>query len=98
MSDWVPFWPRTAAVGGVAVDNLYVAELAICGLILATVVGMMLTFCIRYRRGSAASRADPMRQSWRLEIGWTAATLLAFLALFASFTFVYARGVVRVVV
>jgi len=82
MSEWVPFWPRTAAVGGVAVNHLYIAELALCTLILAMVVGMMATFCVRYRRGSAVSRAAPTQKSWGLEIGWTAGTLLAFLALF----------------
>ena len=38
---WVPFWPRTAALNGVVVNNLYIAELGVCGLIMAMVVGMM---------------------------------------------------------
>lgn len=82
MSAWVPFWPRTAAESGVAVNHIYLAELALCMVILLTVIGMMVTFCIRYRRGSSASRARLVQQAWGFEIGWTAGTLLAFLALF----------------
>jgi cytochrome c oxidase subunit II len=82
MSGWVPFWPRTAAVTGVVVNDLYIAELAVCFLILALVVGLMLTFCVRYRRGSGALRGGPAGKSWHWEIGWTAGSLVAFLFLF----------------
>ena len=46
---WVPFWPNTAALNAVVVNNLYIAELGVCGLIMVMVVGMMVTFCFRYR-------------------------------------------------
>jgi cytochrome c oxidase subunit II len=82
MYNWVPFWPHTAAVNGVVVNNLYIAELGVCGLILATVFGLMLGFCLRYRRGSTASRASPVQKTWHWEIGWTTATLVLFLVLF----------------
>jgi cytochrome c oxidase subunit 2 len=82
MDHWVPFWPRTAALNGVVVNNLYIAELGVCGLIMAMVVGMMVTFCVRYRRGSTASRAGRVEKTWHFEIGWTTATLVAFLVLF----------------
>ncbi|MBV8936769.1 MAG: cytochrome c oxidase subunit II, partial [Alphaproteobacteria bacterium] len=57
MHHWVPFWPRTAAINGYSVDTLYIAELALCGFILATVVALMFGFCVRYRAGNAVSRA-----------------------------------------
>ena len=82
MNHWIPFWPDTAAVNAVVVNNLYVAELALSGLIMVTVVAMMLTFCIRYRKGRAASRAGVLRETWRFEIAWTTATLGVFLLLF----------------
>lgn len=82
MSGWVPFWPRTAAVNAIAVNDLYIAELFLCFLILALVVGLVLSFSVRYRRGSAASRADPVKKTWHWEIGWTAGSLAIFLALF----------------
>jgi len=82
MYNWLPFWPRTAAVNAVVVNNLYIAELGLSGLIMATVVGMMLTFCIRYWRGSSASRANRVQKTWHFEIAWTIGTLAAFLVLF----------------
>src|SRR5262249_44832814 len=54
----------------------------VAALIVATVLAMMLTFCIRYRRGNDASRADRVRKTWHWEILWTAGTLGAFLVLF----------------
>ena len=82
MNSWIPFWPRSAAASADAVNLLFVAELAICLLILLLVFGLLLNFGIRYRRGSPASRAEVSRTAWHWEIGWTAASLAAFLALF----------------
>ncbi len=89
MYHWIPFWPRTAAVNAVVVNNLYIAELAVAALIMATVVAMMLTFCVRYHRGSSASRAGRAEKTWHFEIGWTTATLGAFLILFVWGASVY---------
>jgi cytochrome c oxidase subunit 2 len=89
VSHWVPFWPRTAAVNGVVVNDLYIAELCVCLLILALVVGLMLTFCVRYHRGSSASRADRVAKTWHWEIGWTTGSLVAFLALFVWGAVIY---------
>lgn len=82
MYHWLPFWPKTAAVQGVVVNNLFIAELALCGLIFFSVVGMMLTFGIRYRQGRAVSRGDRVQKTWHWEITWTVGTLIAFLVLF----------------
>lgn len=79
---WLPFWPNTAALQAVVVNNLYIAELSLCFLILFSVLGMMLTFSIRYRRGSTASRGDRVAKSWHWEITWTTGTLIGFLVLF----------------
>jgi cytochrome c oxidase subunit 2 len=79
MYHWIPFWPKTAAVNGEVVNALYIAELAVCGLILMTVVGLMFSFCLRYRARSAASRAGLTEKTWEWEIGWTTATLVLFL-------------------
>jgi heme/copper-type cytochrome/quinol oxidase subunit 2 len=69
MYGWLPFWPRTAAVNADVVNALFIAELAICVLIVLTVVGLMFRFCLVYRRGSSASRANPIAKSWEWEIG-----------------------------
>ena len=89
MYHWIPFWPRTAAVNGDVVNALYIAELAVCGLILMTVVGMMFGFCLRYRAGSTVSRANLTEKTWEWEIGWTTATLVLFLIGFVWGAVVY---------
>jgi cytochrome c oxidase subunit II len=89
MSHWIPFWPDTAAENAIVVNNLYIAELGVAGVIMATVIGMMLLFCIRYRSTSGASRANLAQKTWRFELGWTAATLGAFLILFVYGASVY---------
>ena len=82
MYHWIPFLPDTAAINAVVVNKLYTAELVLSALIIATVLAMMLTFCIRYRSGSGISRAGLTRETWRFEIAWTTATLGVFLGLF----------------
>ena len=82
MYRWIPFWPDTAAVNAIAVNNIYIAELALSGLITLTVVAMLLAFSVRYRRGSTASRANLVEKTWHFELGWTTATLGLFLILF----------------
>lgn len=82
MHGWLPFWPRSAALSAHIIDTINIAEFALIGLILLFVFGMMLVFCVRYREGSVAPRADPRAKSWRFEIGWTSATLAAFFVLF----------------
>ena len=90
MYHWIPFWPDTAAVSGVVVNNLYIAELALSALIMVTVLAMMLTFCVRYRNGGTASRANRLEKTWHFEIAWTVATLGVFLVIFVWGAQVYA--------
>ncbi len=74
-------WPDTASELAAQVDRLFIGLLVIAGAILLLVALLLLAFCIRYRRGSAAQRGDlPAFVKRDVEIGWTAATL--FLALF----------------
>ena len=82
MYHWIPFWPDTAAVNAVVVNNLYIAELGLSGLIMVSVVAMMLTFCVRYRKTATTSRANLISDTWHFEILWTVATLGVFLILF----------------
>ena len=82
MDQWLPFWPRDAAVTASRVDTLVIAELAIVAVILGLVFGLMIVFGLRYRRGSGADRSHLARKTWHWEIGWTAGSLAGFLALF----------------
>jgi len=82
MQDWLPFWPKNAALSASVIDTINIGEFALILLILCFVYGMMLVFCVKYRRGSARPRTEPGRKSWVWEIGWTSGTLAAFLVLF----------------
>jgi cytochrome c oxidase subunit II len=82
MFEWMPFWPATAAESGQVVNALFIAELVLSVVIVLTVAVLMLNFVVRYHHGSSASRAHRVHATWRYEIGWTSATLVAFLVLF----------------
>src|SRR3954451_19470224 len=82
MFAWMPLWPATAAESGQVVNALFVAELVLSVVIVLTVAALMLNFVVRYHHGSGASRAHRVRATWRYEIAWTSATLVAFLVLF----------------
>jgi cytochrome c oxidase subunit 2 len=74
-------WPPTASEQAARIDVLFIGLLVISGVILLLVAGLLLVFCTRYRRGSAAPRGRlPEFLRRDVEVGWTAATL--FLALF----------------
>ena len=66
MYHWVPFWPRTAAVSGEVVNTLFIAELGVCGLILLMVVGLMFSFCLRYRARQHRISRQPQRENLAL--------------------------------
>ncbi len=51
-------------------------------LVLALVMGLMLVYVVRYRRSSNEDRGQVGQKTWRVEVGWTAATLVAFFGLF----------------
>jgi cytochrome c oxidase subunit 2 len=83
--------PPAASSMAAEVDRLYAGLLAVTGLVLLLVFVLLLTFAIRYRRGSDADRGDRIRKSWRWEVSWTTATLIAFVALFFWGADLYAR-------
>ncbi|MBV1795658.1 cytochrome c oxidase subunit II [Siccirubricoccus sp. G192] len=74
-------WPQAASEQAARVDLLFIGLLVISGAILLLVAGLLLVFCLRYRRGSSAPRGLlPGFLRRDVEIGWTTGTL--FLALF----------------
>jgi cytochrome c oxidase subunit 2 len=73
--------PEQASVQAVTTDHIYFVLLGISITIILVVLVLIITFAVRYRRGSKAKRGDlPAFFSREFEIGWTAATL--FLAIF----------------
>ena len=65
------------------VDHLFYLLSIISGLVVALVSGLIIVFFALYYRGSSMPRGEvPKRKSHEIEIGWTVATLFAFLFLF----------------
>jgi cytochrome c oxidase subunit 2 len=75
--------PRQASTFAPQTDALYFTLLGISGAIVFLVFTLIVVFSIRYRRGSPAKRGTlPPLIQHEFEIGWTSATLFAFLMLF----------------
>ena len=75
--------PVEASTFAPRIDGIFFALCLVSGVVVALVGGLILFFAIKYRRGTAAPRgAVPSRISREVEIGWTAATLFAFLFVF----------------
>ena len=92
MSGGLPFLPATASMAAHELNILFAALLAITGAVLGLVVLLLLTFCIRYRKGrETVDRARRGTKSWRWEIGWTTASFIIFLGLYAWGADLYLR-------
>ncbi len=76
-------FPVEAATRAVGPDHIFLGLLLASVAVILLVAGLILTFAVRYRKGSKANRADlPEVMSREFEIGWTVATLLLFLFVF----------------
>ena len=75
--------PRSASTLAPQTDALYFALIAVSLAIVALVLFLIVSFALRYRRGSQAARGPlPPIVQREFEIGWTVATLFGFLFFF----------------
>ncbi|MGH6889318.1 MAG: cytochrome c oxidase subunit II [Rhizomicrobium sp.] len=82
MNQLFPF-PPEASLESHGVDMLYFAMLGVSFVIIVIVFGLIVIFAWHYRAGSPAVRKRlPAFYSHEVEIGWTLATLFAFLGIF----------------
>lgn len=83
-SDGLQLIPEQASAQAAQVDNLFFVLLALSGLLVLILGGLITYFGIRYRQGSKASRADRFskKASNRLEIFWSLVLLVVFMFLF----------------
>jgi cytochrome c oxidase subunit 2 len=75
-------WLPSAASYASEVDHLLLGLLLLSSVILALVFGLMVVFISRYRHNSGIDRGQIAERTWRVETGWTAATLIVFFGLF----------------
>ncbi|MBP2292631.1 cytochrome c oxidase subunit II [Azospirillum rugosum] len=83
MEGKVSFLPATASAYAGEMNWLFAGLIATSVFILLLVFGLMIVFCVRYRKGSGADRGDRMKKTWRVEVAWTAATFVLFMGLYA---------------
>ncbi len=76
--------PEQASDIATRVDLLFFGLLAVCGMIAFAVAAAVIIFCVRYRAGSAATHARPRGSVLGLELLWTSATTVLFLAIFGA--------------
>ncbi len=80
-----PSWlmPVAASTEATKVDRIFLGLTLLSAVIVLLVVGLVVTFAIRFRRGSKANRGElPSLVSREFEIGWTVATLFVFVFIF----------------
>ena len=80
-----------ASVNATESDALLGGLLLISLAVLALVFGLIYTYVIRYRAGSTEHRGNIAQKTWRIEIAWTSATLVAFFAMFIWGANLYVR-------
>jgi cytochrome c oxidase subunit II len=80
----IPFLPPSASTVAGVFNILFAALLVVTGAVLGLVVLLMLRFCAHYRQTNlTADRSHRVRKSWHWEVGWTTASLLTFVGLYA---------------
>lgn len=92
MSFGVPFLPETASTIAGEFNILAAGLLAVTGAVLGLVVLLMFRFCAHYRRNNeTANRGGREQKSWHWEVGWTTASFVVFLGLYAWGADLYLR-------
>src|SRR5262249_56849381 len=81
--NWIPFWRPGASPHAADVDLPFTGLLLTSIAVTALLLVLLLDFAIRYRASSSADRGHRIRRSWYWEVGWTTASFVGFLALFA---------------
>ena len=88
----ISFLPPSASTIAGEFNILFAGLLAITSAVLGLVVLLMFRFCAHYRRNNeTADRGHQTRKSWHWEVGWTAASFVVFLGLYAWGANLYLR-------
>lgn len=78
-----PLKPEQASEHSHAYDALFNTILGLTTFFTLIVLAMILTFAIRYRRGTKVDRSNPMDHNTLLEVGWSVIPLCLALGIFA---------------
>ncbi len=81
MSFWELFLPEAASIAR-PIDVLFWSMLGLCALVALAVMGAMVFYAVRYRRGSRADRSGAHNQSLGVELTWMLVPFAIFVAVF----------------
>jgi cytochrome c oxidase subunit 2 len=81
--DWIPFWQPDVSAYAAQTGTLFIGLIVVSALVIALLMGLVITFAVKYRAGRDVNRSHQTKKSWHWEIGWTAITLAAFFGLFS---------------
>jgi cytochrome c oxidase subunit 2 len=85
------WFPDEASSNAAEVDQLFFALVALSGVLIVVVFGLLLVFCIRYRAGNRGVRHPYKGSSLYFEMTWTFIPFLIFMGLFVWATHLYIR-------
>ncbi|HLJ54315.1 MAG TPA: cytochrome c oxidase subunit II [Chthonomonadaceae bacterium] len=85
-----PLWPEQASTFARDVDNIAFVLIGLTVFFTAAVSVALVFFSIRYRRGNAVDRSNPVHTSHTLEIAWSLPPLIIALGVFAWSVIPYA--------
>ncbi|MBN1991110.1 MAG: cytochrome c oxidase subunit II [Anaerolineae bacterium] len=84
-----PIFPEQASTIGAQIDWIFFTLIGLSLLFGLPVVGLIITFAIRYRRGSRANRVGRLDESNKLEFTWTFIPFVVAMAIFGWSAVVY---------
>ena len=90
MSTFDPLLAQASSIAP-AVDALFWVMVALCCVVALGVLIVILTYSVRYRRGSKADRSGRQSQSLGVELTWTLVPLAVFVGVFAWSLVVFAK-------
>jgi cytochrome c oxidase subunit II len=86
-----PLFPERASSHAGDVDALFFAEMGVILFFTALICGLVITFIVRYRKGTKVDRSAPPRSSHLIESLWIGIPLVLSLGMFTWSAIVYHR-------
>lgn len=87
--DEIFYWPKAASSIAHRIDSLFNVLNLITLFFIVVIVGCLIYFVVKYRRGTTADRSNPPDESLPVEIVWTGIPILICLFIFGYSTWTY---------
>ena len=87
--DEIFYWPDAASTVAGRVDTLFNVLNLISLFFTVLIVGCLVYFVVKYRRGTTADRSNPPEESLPIEIAWTGIPILICIGIFGYSTWTY---------